>query len=366
MARHSNPLVQLQRIKYVSEFLSKGGGSLVELSDYVNEKIQEKGMAPVKTRTIQYDLEKLASGEFAHSQQHLSKSKLGLLFKYQYKNKQYSWAPGSEVPVFDDLDEAERMTLPFLFGILKRYEHLPAIQKIVDTLDEKYEFSNSSSFSNEAFYVQSPVFQNSSFENKLTQLVLKLLDHIQKNEIIEFHYATVGNLDDGMTAFNAHCIAPIQVRLYENYYYLCGIDVEKMRIINFRVDQIRRFKVDNSWDEDGEIETFDRNKLKKQVKFDQHFKHVLGVWNHHSSDLLHRVTIDFHGWAASYVKRIKLHDTQRFVSEDIEAKRYTISLDILLFPETIKGKKVQERSPELSFLLGRFRDAAKIVGYQLL
>jgi hypothetical protein len=361
MARIPNPIVQRERLRLICQFLSNGGGTIDDMTDFVNRDMTSNGHQAVKLRTIQYDLERLKSGEFEHSKSDLPRRELKTLFKYKTSGKYYSWDENSEVPLFDDLEESERMTLPFLFGILKKYEGLPAIQKILDTIDEKYHITPAEFESAGAFFVQSPVMANERFEKRLIQLVLQLIAHIQRNEVVEFHYAIVGNLDETMNTYSSHRIAPIYVRLYENYYYLTGIDLTKERIANYRMDQIKRFTVEVSLDENEEIEIFDRKKLMKQYRVEQHFKNVLGVWNHHTTDELHRVTIEFRDWAASYVKRLKFHPSQKLVSEDVANKTYTISMDLLMFPEIVKGKKVHERSPELAFLLGRFRECARII-----
>lgn len=364
MARHANPTIQLERIRLICKFLSNGGGTKAEMLDYVNEEMEAKGFAPVKLRTIEYDLEKLNSGEFEHSEMHLKKSELRKLFRYKATGRYYTWAEDSKVPIFDDLNESERLTLPFLFGILQQYQGLPAIQKIIDTLDEKYRITPDEYTSSAAFFVQGPTLANNAFANNLIQLVLQVMGHIQRGEWIEFNYAWVGNLDVGLNTYSTHKIAPMQLRLYEHYYYLTGIDAETGRIVNYRMDQIHRLRIDVAYDENDEIETFERAVLEEKYRLDQHFKHVLGVWNHHSSDDLHRITIEFRDWAASYAKRLRFHPSQRLVREDAAAKTYTITLDLLLFPEEIKGKKVHERSPELAFLLGRFRECARIVSME--
>lgn len=361
MARNPNPIVQRERLRLICQFLSNGGGTIDDMTDFVNSNMTSNGHQAVKLRTIQYDLERLKSGEFEHSRSDRKKSELKTLFKYKTTGKFYRWDENSEIPLFDDLEESERMTLPFLFGILKKYEGLPAIQKILDTIDEKYHITPEEFESAGAFFVQSPIMADNSFESRVIRLALQLIGHIQRAEAIVFHYALVGNLDESMNTYSSHRIAPIYVRLYENYYYLTGIDLAKGRIVNYRMDQIKRLTVEASLDENEEIEIFDRKKLMKQYKVEQHFKHVLGVWNHHSTDELHRVTIEFRDWAASYVKRLKFHPSQKRVSEDVASKTYTISMDLLMFPEIVKGKKVHERSPELAFLLGRFRECARII-----
>jgi hypothetical protein len=354
MARNPSPQVQLQRIKHITTFLNNGGGNLTELLDYVNEKLIEENLPPIKERQIQYDLNKLNSGDFAHSKKHLTKNERGNLFRYEVKNKKYQWESNSEQPVFDDLQDEERLTLPFLFGLLKRYESIPAVEKILHVVKENYNMSEKELNKDEMFVVHNITMNDIDFEEELVKVALQLIGHIQRSEVIEFNYTWVGNLDNAKNSYGYYKIAPLQVKLYENYYYLTGV--------NFRIDQILQLKVEPSLDEtEAKTEMFDRSKLIQDSGFKDHFKYVLGVWTPSATDDVHRLTIEFKDWAASYVRHLKFHPTQRFVEMDPKKKTYTISLDLKLMPEIMKGKKVTERAPELQFLLGRFRECASII-----
>jgi hypothetical protein len=374
MARNPSPQVQLQRIKHITTFLNNGGGNLTELLDYVNEKLIEENLPPIKERQIQYDLNKLNSGDFAHSKKHLTKNERGNLFRYEVKNKKYQWESNSEQPVFDDLQDEERLTLPFLFGLLKRYESIPAVEKILHVVKENYNMSEKELNKDEMFVVHNITMNDIDFEEELVKVALQLIGHIQRSEVIEFNYTWVGNLDNAKNSYGYYKIAPLQVKLYENYYYLTGVNLtpeedeeagetkKTGKIVNFRIDQILQLKVEPSLDEtEAKTEMFDRSKLIQDSGFKDHFKYVLGVWTPSATDDVHRLTIEFKDWAASYVRHLKFHPTQRFVEMDPKKKTYTISLDLKLMPEIMKGKKVTERAPELQFLLGRFRECASII-----
>jgi hypothetical protein len=378
MSRHPAPHIRTERIKYLVEFLDKGGGNKQQLEQYINSRLMKNNCDPVARRTIEADLEHLNAGDFQHSLSHLNETERSKLFRYEFKNKKYCWGSESQRPVFNDLDDDERLTLPFLFGLLKRYETIPAVQKILDVIEENYNMSDNELNKDDLFVVHNITMADSDFEVELMQVVLKLIGHIQRSEVIEFGYSWVGNLDNhAKENYDFYKIAPLQVKLYENYYYLTGInltpgndeDEEEVKpkksgkIVNFRVDHIIKLQVDAALDEtETGIETFDRQKLIRHTGFKGYFKHVLGVWTPSATDDVHRITIEFKDWAASYVKHLKFHPTQRFVGMDPKKNTYTISLDLKLMPEITKnGKKVTERAPELQFLLGRFRECAKII-----
>ena len=82
MATHPNPQIQNKRIKSIVQFLNNGGGSLIEMLEYVNQKNIENKIPTINTRTIQYDLQNLTSGNFEHSKSNLSEEKRKNLFRY--------------------------------------------------------------------------------------------------------------------------------------------------------------------------------------------------------------------------------------------------------------------------------------------
>jgi hypothetical protein len=362
MARHSQPDIPLQRLRLIVNFLNSGGGTLLEMMEYVNKWLNNNGFPTVERRVTQYDLNKLQSGEFPHSLSSTDKSKLGGLFRYEYKDKKYQWKTDSLIPKFDDLEDDERLTLPLLFGVLKRYSSIPAMQKIMDMIEEKYDIRADENNTDEVFFIPQPRMTDENFEKRIMELTLKLIGHIQRSEQIEFHYTAVNKFDESNSQYKHFLVAPLQVKLYENYYYLSGIDLINNRIMNFRVDQIKKLRVDAFTDEEtGEIVHFSRSELIHEFAFNDHYKHVLGVWTHHTTDELHRITIEFKDWAASYARHLSFHPSQRTVGIDAAKNTLTITLDLLLLPEKSPQTKLIDRSPELHFLLGRFREFANII-----
>ena len=362
MARYSKPDIQLERLRFIVNFLNGGGGTLLEMMEYVNQRLNDNGFPTVERRIIQYDLTKLQSGEFPHSLASTDKSKLGGLFRYEYRDKKYQWKSDSLIPKFDDLEDDERLTLPLLFGVLKRYSAIPAMQKIMDMIEEKYDIRADENNTDEVFFIPQPRMTDEDFERRIMELTLKLIGHIQRSEQIEFRYTAVNKLDESNSQFKQFLVAPLQVKLYENYYYLSGIDLINNRIMNFRVDQFKNLRVDASLKGKKEkVVHFSRSKLIREFAFNDHYKHVLGVWTHHKTDELHRITIEFKDWAASYARHLSFHPSQRTVGIDAAKNTLTITLDLLLLPVKSPQTKLIDRSPELHFLLGRFREFANII-----
>lgn len=334
-----------------------------EMHDRVNAGLEDRGLAPIALRTLQSCIEYLRRGDFDHSKQDEPLKTRGKLFKVEFQNKIYRWSADTAFPEFGDLDEDERFTLPFLAGILKRFESIPAVQKILHQLPEIFNIPEEEMQSGSAIFQTGPVLydpQNPDFEAKVIKCVIKILSHLHHGRTIEFNYVPVNVYDNRVENLNLHQVAPLQIRYYEHYYYLVAEDLHAKKIINFRIDQIHRLDVVPMEDEQGAPVYFDRAELEQRLRLSNRFRDALGVWIHSEAETLHELQISFTKWAASYVKRLQLHPSQRIVSENKAEQTLVIRLKLRLRPELTPNEQTIDRNPELAFLLGRFRDNCKI------
>ena len=317
-----NPATNLVRIKLIDQFLGRGGGDINAMLAFVNKALLKAGKSTIKIRMLQYAKKALEDGDFEHSKQDLPKAERKKLFKIECINNIYSYSLNSSRPVFGELDEEERLTVPFLMGILNNYSSLPAVK-----------------------------------------VIIKILGHIKRGEYIHFHYIAVTSLDISIEKAVEHKVAPMQIRLYENLYYLTAVNHEKNTITNYRIDQIRNLRVDELLNENEEAILFDYNKLEKATNLKTHFDNVIGIWNHSDTDVVQEVKIKFKGWAASRVMRQPIHATQVIDKKSIDLKNNTLilSIHIKLAAKKTKTQKANERSLELAFLLGRFREFCEVL-----
>jgi len=364
MPNRNQLYLETQRIRQVCAFLSAGGGTLKEMHEAVNAGLEDRGLESIGLRTLQACIERLRAGDFDHGKQDLAPKLRGRLFKVVFKHKVYKWAPDTELPEFGDLDEDERFTLPFLAGILKRFESIPAVQKILYQLPEIFNITESEMESRAAIFQTGPVLydaQNADFESKVIKCVIKILSHIHRGEAIEFNYTSVNVYDNKVENLTMQQVAPLHIRFYEHFYYLTAADLEGKKILNFRIDQIHRLNVMAMEDEQGRVIMFDRSDLEQRLGVKNKFKDSLGVWIHSDKEKLHELHISFRKWAASYVKRLRLHPSQRIVSENKAEQTLVISMKLRLGEETESRKNIIDRNPELAFLLGRFGEDCKIL-----
>jgi len=357
--------IKTKRIRFICQFLTAGGGTLKEMHKWVNQKLVEVEERPVRLRTIQYCIEDLRKGRFEHSDKEKSKRASADLFKVKVvEGNKYKWEESSELPKFGDLEENERFTLPFLAGILKQYESIPAVQKILIQLPQIFNISEAEMASKKAVFHTGPEFYDDTdldFQQKVIDCVIKLLSCIHHGQCIEFNYTPTKNYENTNIALNLKSIAPLQIRFYENYYYLIGYEVNSKYLATYRVDQIHRQKIDLMLNENDEVVTFDLDEIERITKIRSRFKHSLGVWPDSDEDQLYDIHIKFYDFAATYVKRLRFHPSQKIISESKDEKSITISLRLSLRKKTEQRKEIEERQFDLAFLLGRFRKYAEII-----
>lgn len=354
--------VKTARVQMVCDFLNRGGGTLEAMHTYINQSLAVANLDSIQLRTLQSTIELLRKGDFIHSKMHVRNC--SKLFKVQVIAKQYSWHPDSERPEFGDLENSERFTLPLLSGILKRYERIPAVQKILEKLPEIFNINKSEMQAAALVYIHGPrlaLLHDNTYEDKIVQLAVTILEHIHNCIQIEFAYLPVNAGAASVKDIILHRVAPIQIRYYEYYYYLIAVDVLKKRVVNFRLDQIHKLKVEPYQNDEDEIQYFNFDDLEKTYRINNLYKHVIGVWTYNESTPIYEIKIEFTDWAASYVRKLILHPTQKLIYDTPEDKKLCIALTLKLEPEKQKGQLVTERSAELAFLLGRFRTNAKVL-----
>lgn len=349
-----------KRIEFLCVFLEQGG-TLDEMLTYVNRRLKQHDLRTIGLRTLQSTIELLRSGDFDHSLRDLDKKSRMKLFQVHFANKIYTWHPNSKRPQFGDFNETERIMLPFVAATLQKHQAIPSFERVLEMLNEIPGIDEKSLQSASFFTHTGPVLYDGAkntpqFSQKVILLVNTLMKHIQQCEYIEFHYKSVHKLKDLYSPGTTHRVAPLQIIFYENLYYLVAVEEGKNEPRNFRVDQILRLRVDPVLEADEKtVLTFD---AKAMGKLSPAYNHSLGVWFHKKEDPVYKIRIKFMHWAASHILRLKYHGTQT-VEEINEEKNYCIvSFKLCLQKE---HGSLEDRSKELAFLLGRFRDASELL-----
>lgn len=358
-----------KRIQYIC-YKIQNESSKEEIFDYLKQKFHNR-KNPFNYRTIVEDLNAIRNGEFDYINKNLKPlNKKGHLFNIRYSKStdKYFFDENSPIPEFDILSDNEKMTVPFLKGILKPFENIPAVTKILDELNVLFDLSEEEIKSAAAVVVTKPQIHNSV---KVHRKVIEILEHIKNENCIEFMYTTVHNLNDKLAQSFLCQIIPLQIKLYENLFYLIGLNLNKdNKIVNFRIDKIQG-NIDAITDDNtGEVRKFKASEVNK-TNLDKYFKNVIGVWCYDESAKTETVKIKFRDWAASYVLAQPLHHSQKVVKNfykvrlgEREVDEIIISIETRLSARLDYNKNkrtILERSNELTFLLGRFREYAEII-----
>lgn len=333
----------------------RNGASIKEIREYVNKKIKTYSQSEISfsERTIENDLKSIREGDFIFSNDIKPTGVYYFFIQYKKSENKYYFHEDHEEPEFDEITEDERLTIPFITGILQQYENLPAVKKIISRIDDLFEVVPSKK---NTFFTTKPKLIE---EDKTVKKAIQLLKHIKNKECVEFYYISVHKLNTNSETKKIKKVTPIQIRIHDNLYYLIGFDLEKKELKNFKIDQIFN-KIDALCDENEEIIYFDP-KDKIITSIDERFKNTLGVWVHNEEVPISKVKIKFRDWAANYVSKMNLHSTQKIINVDLDNNEIIIELELKLKKIIKPGDSINNLDPELAFLLGRFRDYCEII-----
>jgi hypothetical protein len=249
--------------------------------------------------------------------------------------------------VYVDLDEQEVLSLPILFNLVNMQKELESVLWLKYVLQKHYGI-NESDWEKD-IYFSSPS-TSWKHESNVLNLSIDLIKAIKNQNVISFKYKPVTPnkpIEDVV-------LAPLQVRLYDGRYYLVGA-VQKngefgLSILKIMaIDQIRNWRFTLVKNRDSFV-YFNYSDLVAKCKLNTYFKYCIGVTV--PLDMVNKIPqpikIRFLGWAKSYVKNKKLHDSQ------IEINNQDDYVDIQI--------EVYETF-ELDFVLGRFREFAQRLQY---
>ncbi len=216
------------------------------------------------------------------------------------------------------LKDSERGTLPLLFSILKPYERFPAVSALLTNLIQVHKLNDA-----EIKQLTWGVGKTArSLSDGMIQRIVDILGCINKQVAVEFNYhkVTEGAIEHKDDNIVYRRIYPLQVRTFEDRYYLVGIEVGQAvsaeNIKHFPIDRIHR-RVDIALDDESEEPlVFDWQAMVKQTDFENHYRHCIGMYRefgkHAQPEYIHRW---FRGWAASQVQAVPIHPSQEIVQK---------------------------------------------------
>jgi hypothetical protein len=216
------------------------------------------------------------------------------------------------------LKDSERGTLPLLFSILKPYERFPAVEALLVNLIKIHKLNDA-----EIKQLSWGVGKSArSLSDSMIQRIVDILGCINKQVAVEFNYhkVTEGAIEKQDENIVYRRIYPLQVRTFEDRYYLVGIEVGKSleaeNIKHFPIDRIHR-RVDIALDEITEQPlVFDWQQVVEKTDFENHYKHCIGMYRAFGGSAKPVYVYRwFRGWAASQVQAVPIHPSQEIVQK---------------------------------------------------
>jgi hypothetical protein len=216
------------------------------------------------------------------------------------------------------LKDSERGTLPLLFSILKPYERFPAVEALLTNLIQVHKLNDA-----EVKQLSWGVGKSArSLSDSMIQRIVDILGCINKQVAVEFNYhkVTEGAIEKQDENIVYRRIYPLQVRTFEDRYYLVGIEVGKSleaeNIKHFPIDRIHR-RVDIALDEITEQPmVFDWQQVVEKTDFENHYKHCIGMYRAFGGSAKPVYVYRwFRGWAASQVQAVPIHASQEIVQK---------------------------------------------------
>ncbi len=239
------------------------------------------------------------------------------------------------------LSKDEKNAFPLIFGNMQTEDDLPTIKKIKELVAQEYGFKEKDLLDSKFFVKTEPEINN---HNKIILLAGKLISFAKQGIAVKYWYTNKEGVQKSKN------IAPLQIRLYDNRYYLLGLDIDSETGIadnilkNYCLDTFLNFEVEEAYYETedglGDLKkiTFNHDEFYKKSDLNNKLKHSIGIWYDPKNEL--RVyKFKFYDWAKGIVLNKKLHHSQKV----IENKENYVIIQIAVWD-----------NPEIDFILGRF------------
>jgi hypothetical protein len=381
------------RIQFIHEFILNKQGNRQELLKFVNKKLSGRNLDEISVKMLDKDLKDLNEGNFPGAERTLKRDSSGKIYFAEYNRTSgtYEYRNGTPIPAITFMSEDERMTLPFMKGLLDSYGQIPSIQKLIDESQALFDLNMDEVDTSKIFVVKKPSYSDKSRSGKMIERTIKLLNHINKNEVLLIKYSESNKLEyvaKRELESSTFLICPLSVRMHDGLYYLTALSQKESKskktnkwiIRTFRIDFIASNGIKNVPDPERPHlhQTFNAEEIWVQYEVQKNMDKAIGIWNFHEDSIEEEVRIRFFGWAASYIKLFQLHSSQIIYNTDIENDFVDVQFKFYTYPKfrvlNAKNREKQneyfqrlgltdrqfpnvqifDRYPEAGYLLGKF------------
>ena len=239
------------------------------------------------------------------------------------------------------LNKDELNAFPLIFGTMESEENLPTNKKIKELVKKEFGFQEKDLIDSKYFVKSEPEINNHS---KIILLAGKLIYFAKNGFAIKYWYKNKEGIDD------SKYIAPLQIRLYDQRYYLLGLDIDSITmdssnvLKNYCLDTFLNYEADIAYteSEDGlgepKIIRFNHEELYKKSDLENKLRHSIGIY-YDEKNTLEVIKLKFKDWAKGIVLNKKIHRSMKI----IENKDNYIIIQITIW-----------NNSELDYITGRF------------
>ena len=297
------------------------------------------------TLMVDYNLEKISRRTFDRAKKSLIENGYKIISK-KINGRNFFVLQG--YPENINLTEEEELTFPLLLGLLDTEKTMNSVEWIKSALMDEFNYSKEDLNSYPYFIHVQPSLNN---KDKLLLLAGRIINYIKKEQAIKFLYNKNGKSE-------LKQVAPLQIRYYDNRYYLLGstISDETYHPTNllqtFNLDLFGENQVYPAIEEndEGTIDEkyifFDYSDLYKKTNLEELLNNSLGIWYNWKENRLKTFRIKFSDWAVGIIKNKKLHHSQRVIEE---------TSNYLIVEITVWDNK------EIDYFLGRFKNTCELL-----
>ena len=215
-------------------------------------------------------------------------------------------------PEFSDLTEEEKLTFPLLLGLLETEKNMNAVEWLKTALIDEFNFSKEDVTPYPYFVHIQPTL---TAQDQLLVLAGKIIEYIKRGQAIKFLYDKKGNEEFKQ-------VAPLQIRYYDNRYYLLGTTIDENTykprelLQTFTLDKFIQKQVYPAIEESEEDTTedihiyYNYETLFKVTNLEYLLNNSLGIWYDWKQNKLKTFRLKFTDWAMGIVENKKIHPSQ--------------------------------------------------------
>lgn len=244
------------------------------------------------------------------------------------------------IPLY--LSKEEELTFPLLLGLLNTEKKMNAVEWLKEALMEEFNFSKKDLDPYPYFVHVQPTL---NAQDKLLILAGEIIEYMKKGQAIKFLYEK-----NGVEEFKQ--VAPLQIRYYDNRYYMLGSAIDedtyepKGFLQTYSLDKFVEKEVSpavKETEEETEEIFYDFDELFKKTELEKKLNNSLGIWyDWKGNDTLKAIRFKFTDWAIGIIENKQVHPSQKTIEKTKDYLIIEISVwdnqDVLTFIKRFDGR----------------------------